>query len=156
MPTDAEVIAKARAIGSDCTKFSYFEIMENIKALADISEKRGAMAVEERARYILETDEDGKKFVPLDIEECPHHDLGCDEECNLKRCPSKNFWLQVAAKELDLESTSWRKIGPEDIEKLSYVLKRIEYEQALPGHFNYHVHDGKEVLRRLISSEDEA
>jgi hypothetical protein len=101
MPTDAEVIAKAREF-SELGDFGE-NISQTLEQLADIAEKRGAMAVEERAKILYDS-HGYAHFNPL----------GYKSE------------ISNASKELDLESTSWRKIGPEEIEYLDFIHRHIE------------------------------
>lgn len=55
--------------------------------------------IEERAKRILLLDTDERLEI-AGIEHCPDYNEGCQEECYLERCPSKEFWLGIARQQL--------------------------------------------------------
>jgi hypothetical protein len=66
------------------------------------------IAIDERARRIISMEPEAK-FDRYDLQECPRIGYICDENdgyCVLSECPSRTFWEQIAAKELQLEADS--------------------------------------------------
>jgi hypothetical protein len=131
--TDQEIIAKARDLAPKLQSFfadgkpDYVVEKANmlLPLLADIAEKRGAMAVEGRAKVLLYT-------------------TYCHDEyfVSWEQCCVQDEMREKAAKELDIESSQWRNIGPREEAAICWTIN-------LMGDC-----DASKVLRRLIGSEE--
>jgi hypothetical protein len=130
--TDAEVITKAREL-SELGDFGE-DVSQTLEQLADIAEKRGAMAQEALAR----------SFWLFDMIE---DDFSWDR---FKPNSEHKEYMEDADKELDIESTSWRKIGPEDTNALQDTYDWMTGH--LPESRNW-MPKALDVLRRLIRDE---
>lgn len=145
MPDD-ELIAKAREL-VDATIYPYMkaayvendpnsvprktllyfcaELTRLVPLLIDLAEKRGAMAIEERAKNIArrwDTEDGGLWYSKESIE----------------------IAKIQASLELSIESSQWRKIGPEDATKIKEIIEHCR----LTGN------PDTEVLRRLIGGDE--
>jgi len=101
-----------------------------IEQLADIAEKRGAIAVRKQASILAWMAGDGEADIPL--------------------------FVEIAAKDLGLEESQWRKIGPEEVEDLAFVHRHIE--KNIIGNVGDNDLNQKWIraangLRRLITEE---
>jgi hypothetical protein len=136
---DKEVIAKARDLMgiSNCSSRSD-EFIREAKILllqvADIAEKRGAMLLDREFKDVFSKLPNGTTYSISGLE-------------------------KQAMQNLDLESASWRKIGPEEeaaIQAAVFALNAF-WVKAPIGKPKQTIADTMNVLRRLISSsEDEA
>jgi hypothetical protein len=137
---DDEVIAEARAlcaavIGPIGEDWSIVRMVEAIEQLADIAEKRGAMLL-------------GKEAISRYQRNHP---------TNQEWEALQDQYYKEAQEALDIESTSWRKIGPEDVAVLKLFLEYISHFKA-DGHLvdtsDITTKQGIQVLRRLMISEE--
>jgi hypothetical protein len=162
MPDDDEFIAKAREMlrrikgGNFYVDGTIDDVERLIKLtplLADIAEKRGAMAVEERAWFIfLDQDRTSRNII---------NEVGlkkfredCENPVGFGTKTMGISWKEKAAKELDIEYTSWRKIGQEEVEAIKWAIYVLRNCMAVAGEKITFVEmtDVSEVLRRLIDS----
>jgi len=108
-------------------------------AVRDECEEWKRIAIEERAQRIISMEPEAK-FDRYDLQECPQICYICDENdgyCVLSECPSKTFWKQIAAKELNLRVT--QEAGYVDRLKkkfLDHLAARIYYE-SIPDVSDY-------------------
>lgn len=137
---------------------------------ARIKELEDAL-VEERGNKMIQTDDCTQNQEAADI----HHRCIC--EYNVKKCPVGQWWLDRARVALQAEgkigpddskkishlrpyevvaadlagmlAQSWQ-ITDERKAALGVILARIEYDQSLPGRFNYTVSRAKDTLRAML------
>jgi hypothetical protein len=129
----SDLIAKAREQAIMMRVEGNTVIAETITALADLAERCRGVLVENRAQ-ILYLRSGG-------FNHC--HDL------------SKHY-SKMAAQELDIESSSWRKIGPDDRRVLDAIAQNLEsYKRdvRLRNTSDVTVKQAAKVLRRLIGED---
>ena len=110
------------------------ETRELLPLLIDLAEKRGAIAAEERAkiRRMLTRDE-------LEIME--------DAWYNHTDQLDRDLYCSDARKDLQVESSQWHRIEPDDAKDIAELIAELEYSDE------YQDDHILEVLRRLISEE---
>jgi hypothetical protein len=160
---DAEVIAQAQALLYDNiypymkTVKEYEDIpkdtlltfcawqTEVLEQLLPIAEKRRAVAVEERAIHL--------STVHVLIGSVPEESRAPMMEIVKDHLPEHRA---IAAKDLDIESSSWRKIGPEERDAIKGALLIYQkFNDDILTFDNDNIKRAIEILRRLISSEEE-
>jgi hypothetical protein len=127
MPTDAEVIKQACELLAKSDELDY-DVEGVLVGLLDITEKRGAMLLDREFKDVFSNLPNGTTYSISGLE-------------------------KQAMKNLDLESTSWRKIGPVEVEAIAGAISIFE-QCAQFMMFDESARKADKVLRRLISLEE--
>ena len=135
MSEDEDIIIE---IKDDLRERDWVEYEDDIRWLLDLVEKRGAMLITARAFLMI--------YWPQEREWREKH---------IKGVPEKYWWNvaeKEAAKELGIESSSWRKIGEDEKKAIERVIAYMDHMYPIASPYLDCTED-VDVLRRLVEDE---